>query len=327
VRTLPAFHSLAVTKDIKMTGSIIVSPYAQDDYFMHLDTLTKKMIEMIKERKVNIPSWLVEFTKIPKTSNEEPLMKGDLIKCIIDYPINVISLVFNLDSKSLYKIKTSYINSVIASFITNQNKLDTSSCGIITNKELNNVSLIPIYNYNNNLEIPKVFIINSKHIDSSALINTLFSEYYPFFKDMVRGLNENISAYKKSISLIVENNTSKNISKIILRNIFDRLDLVTSLEEESRLNHGESRIDMVCTQTSINLNAVNRNQEVRDKYEVGETEVFEEIKEEEMVKVIEKKELESDPTKKIRLVVIVILILIVLAVIFLLYYYFKFMRN
>jgi len=144
---------------------------------------------------------------------------------------------------------------------------------------------------------------------------------------MVRGLNENISAYKKSISLIVENNTSKNISKIILRNIFDRLDLVTSLEEESRLNHGESRIDMVCTQTSINLNAVNRNQEVRDKYEVGETEVFEEIKEEEMVKVIEKKELESDPTKKIRLVVIVILILIVLAVIFLLYYYFKFMRN
>ena len=32
------------------------------------------------------------------------------IKELIDFPINIISYVFNLDSKALYKIKVNYIN-------------------------------------------------------------------------------------------------------------------------------------------------------------------------------------------------------------------------
>jgi len=322
IRALPAFHIIAVSEEEKKTGSILVSPYTKDDYFMYIDLLTKKMI---KGGLVKIPEWLADFSKIPESSLKSPLMDSKLIKIIIDFPINVISLVFNLDSKALYKIKSAYINNILVSFITNQARIGIDTTGVVTNKGLSNVSLIPFYSYNNSLDIPRVINLSGKYVDANALVNTLFSEYYPFFKDMARGLNENLSAYKKSIELIVSNNTSKKVSKIILKNIFNKLDIVTSLEEETRLNHGESRIDMVCTQTSINLNAVNRNQEVRDKYEKVAPEMLEEIKEEEMVKVLEEKtKEEDDPTKKIRNVVRIILFLIVVAVIFLIVYYFKY---
>ena len=78
---------------------------------------------------------------------------------------------------------------------------------------------------------------------------------------------ENVSAYKKSMSLIIDNNTSGRDAKVITDILFGLIDNVAGLEEEHRLSFGESRIDMALTQTSINLNAVNHNQEVRNKYE------------------------------------------------------------
>ena len=132
---------------------------------------------------------------------------------------------------------------------------------------------------------------------------------------------ENVSAYKKSMSLIIDNNTSSKDAKGITDVIFGLIDNVASLENEHRLSFGESRIDMALTQTSINLNAVNHNQEVRNKYEkveehykvTGDISLKEEKKEpeKEMVKV----KVEEKPKEKKSHLGTVLLAIFVIAVI------------
>ena len=133
---------------------------------------------------------------------------------------------------------------------------------------------------------------------------------------------ENVSAYKKSMNMIIDNNTSKRDALVISNVIFSAIDNLVSLEEEHRLSFGESRIDMALTQTSINLNAVNHNQEVRNKYEqveehykvIGDINPKEEepVVEKEMVKV--KVEEEAKP-KKGHLGTVILAIFIILVII------------
>ena len=169
--------------------------------------------------------------------------------------------------------------------------------------------------------------MNNKYVYKEVFLNTLFNGYYEFFKDISRGLMENVSAYKKSMSLIIDNNTSGRDAKVITDILFGLIDNVAGLEEEHRLSFGESRIDMALTQTSINLNAVNHNQEVRNKYEkveqhykvTGDISPKDDIGEEkpkspekEMVKV---KVEEAKPVKKGHLGSIILAIIIIAIII------------
>lgn len=329
IKAMPAFHLL--TKE-KLRGSILISSLTKEDNLLSVDTLAKQMVSIIKEREDTIPSWLTDYVHLPATTITSPLVDSKLIKLVIDFPLNVISYTFNLDAKELYKIKNDYINMLLFQFMTNQCRLGLNTYSIISETNPKAVFLCPIYNYNNSLDLPTVFCLNNKHIDSEALINTLFSAYYPFFKDITRGLSENVSAYQKSMELIIDNNTASNNAKIIKANIFKRIDVITSLEEEMRLVKGESRIDMALTQTSINLNAVNRNQEVRNKYEEideyfktspePEKEVEENVaKEKEMVKISVEEEKDPNKGHLNGFILAIIIIILILMISFGVYYY------
>ena len=130
--------------------------------------------------------------------------------------------------------------------------------------------------------------------------------------------------------MIIDNNTSKRDAAFITELIFDAINNIVSLEEEHRLSFGESRIDMALTQTSINLNAVNHNQEVRNKYEqveehykvIGDVNPKEEpVVEKEMVKV--KVEEEKTPKKGHlgSIVLAIFIILVIVAIGFGAYYF------
>ena len=287
INAMPAFHLL--TKE-KLRGSILISSLTLKDEIYTIEDLSKRMVMLIKEEKRAIPTFLANYIHLNASSKSSPLIDTNLIKEIIDFPINIISYVFNLDSKSL-----------------------------------NIINLIPLYNYNNTLEKNESVSLNNKYVDKEVLIDTLYTYYYDFFKDISRGLNENVSAYKKSIGMIIDNNTSSKYAKIITENLFGNIDHLTNEEEEHRLSFGESRIDMALTQTSINLNAVNRNQEVRNKYEESHYKVLlEPPKEESEEKEVNIKVEAEKPPKKTHygsIFLAIFIILIILAIGFAAYYF------
>ena len=301
INAMPAFHLLTQEKQ---RGSILISALNLSDEVYTLEDLSKKIVIMIKEQKLTIPEFLTNYIHLNGNNRNNPIMDMKEIKELIDFPINIISYVFNLDSKALYKIKLNYINYLLGMYVINQNNIELNTYGVYKSKTSNVVCMLPVFNYNKNLEKSSVINLNNKYIDKEAFLNTLFNNYYEFFKDISRGLMENVSAYKKSMNMIIDNNTSKRDAGVITNVIFGAIDSLVSLEEEHRLSFGESRIDMALTQTSINLNAVNHNQEVRNKYEqveehykvIGDINPKEEIAlEPEMVKV--KVEEEVKPKK------------------------------
>ena len=264
INAMPAFHLLTQEK---LRGSILISALNLSDEVYTIEDLSKKIVLMIKENKSTIPEFLLSYIHLGSNSNNSPIMDMKVVKELIDFPINIISYVFNLDSKALYKIKLNYINYLLGMYVINQNNIELNTYGIYKSKTSSIVSMLPAYNYSKTLEKSNIVNLNNKYVDKEVFLNTLFNGYYEFFKDISRGLMENVSAYKKSMSLIIDNNTSGRDAKVITDILFGLIDNVAGLEEEHRLSFGESRIDMALTQTSINLNAVNHNQEVRNKYE------------------------------------------------------------
>ena len=264
INAMPAFHLLTQEK---LRGSILISALNLSDEVYTIEDLSKKIVLMIKENKSTIPEFLLSYIHLGSNSKNSPIMDMKVVKELIDFPINIISYVFNLDSKALYKIKLNYINYLLGIYVINQNNIELNTYGIYKSKTSSIVSMLPAYNYSKTLEKSNIVNLNNKYVDKEVFLNTLFNGYYEFFKDISRGLMENVSAYKKSMSLIIDNNTSGRDAKVITDILFGLIDNVAGLEEEHRLSFGESRIDMALTQTSINLNAVNHNQEVRNKYE------------------------------------------------------------
>lgn len=264
INAMPAFHLLTQEK---LRGSILISALNLSDEVYTIEDLSKKIVLMIKENKSAIPEFLLSYIHLGSNSKNSPIMDMKVVKELIDFPINIISYVFNLDSKALYKIKLNYINYLLGMYVINQNNIELNTYGIYKSKTSSIVSMLPAYNYSKTLEKSNIVNLNNKYVDKEVFLNTLFNGYYEFFKDISRGLMENVSAYKKSMSLIIDNNTSGRDAKVITDILFGLIDNVAGLEEEHRLSFGESRIDMALTQTSINLNAVNHNQEVRNKYE------------------------------------------------------------
>ena len=264
INAMPAFHLLTQEK---LRGSILISALNLSDEVYTIEDLSKKIVLMIKENKSTIPEFLLSYIHLGSNSKNSPIMDMKVVKELIDFPINIISYVFNLDSKALYKIKLNYINYLLGMYVINQNNIELHTYGIYKSKTSSIVSMLPAYNYSKTLEKSNIVNLNNKYVDKEVFLNTLFNGYYEFFKDISRGLMENVSAYKKSMSLIIDNNTSGRDAKVITDILFGLIDNVAGLEEEHRLSFGESRIDMSLTQTSINLNAVNHNQEVRNKYE------------------------------------------------------------
>ena len=217
-------------------------------------------------------------------------------------------------------------------YVINQNNIELNTYGVYKSKTSSIVCMLPIFNYSKNLENGSVVNLNNKYVDKEAFLNTLFNNYYEFFKDISRGLMENVSAYKKSMSMIIDNNTSKRDALAITNVIFSSIDNLVSLEEEHRLSFGESRIDMALTQTSINLNAVNHNQEVRNKYEqveehykvIGDINPKEEetVVEKEMVKVKVEEEVKHKKGHVGTIVLAIFIILVIVAIGFGAYYFF-----
>ena len=316
---IPSSKIFRLVSEDNIKGTINIS-INDDAVQLDLETIMKESIKRAKMNRSLDITWLKKYAMLPINEETSPITNVEQIDDLITTTIEAIRHNFRLTDIEEKKIIKGYVLMLLLDYITGQEYRDFKDYSILVSKD-KRITFAPVYDFNNTLSNKDVIRLNNKYVSKEALIVTLFNKYYSYFKGIARGLNENIDSYKKSIKLIIDNNTTSQYQEIITKNIFSNLDNLMDLENEKKLNFGESRIDMVLTQTSINLNAVNRNQEIRNKYEVLDPNKnsLKEI-EDKMLKITEKKKEKKKISASFIIGVIIGLLVLVGVVIFSIYF-------
>ena len=316
---IPSSKIFRLVSEDNIKGTINIS-INDDAVQLNLETIMKESIKRAKMNRSLDITWLKKYAMLPINEETSPITNVEQIDDLITTTIEAIRHNFRLTDIEEKKIIKGYVLMLLLDYITGQEYRDFKDYSILVSKD-KRITFAPVYDFNNTLSNKDVIRLNNKYVSKEALIVTLFNKYYSYFKGIARGLNENIDSYKKSIKLIIDNNTTSQYQEIITKNIFSNLDNLMDLENEKKLNFGESRIDMVLTQTSINLNAVNRNQEIRNKYEVLDPNKnsLKEI-EDKMLKITEKKKEKKKISASFIIGVIIGLLVLVGVVIFSIYF-------
>ena len=316
---IPSSKIFRLVSEDNIKGTINIS-INDDAVQLDLEIIMKESIKRAKMNRSLDITWLKKYAMLPINEETSPITNVEQIDDLITTTIEAIRHNFRLTDIEEKKIIKGYVLMLLLDYITGQEYRDFKDYSILVSKD-KRITFAPVYDFNNTLSNKDVIRLNNKYVSKEALIVTLFNKYYSYFKGIARGLNENIDSYKKSIKLIIDNNTTSQYQEIITKNIFSNLDNLMDLENEKKLNFGESRIDMVLTQTSINLNAVNRNQEIRNKYEVLDPNKnsLKEI-EDKMLKITEKKKEKKKISASFIIGVIIGLLVLVGVVIFSIYF-------
>ena len=316
---IPSSKIFRLVSEDNIKGTINIS-INDDAIQLNLEIIMKESIKRAKMNRSLDITWLKKYAMLPINEETSPITNVEQIDDLITTTIEAIRHNFRLTDIEEKKIIKGYVLMLLLDYITGQEYRDFKDYSILVSKD-KRITFAPVYDFNNTLSNKDVIRLNNKYVSKEALIVTLFNKYYSYFKGIARGLNENIDSYKKSIKLIIDNNTTSQYQEIITKNIFSNLDNLMDLENEKKLNFGESRIDMVLTQTSINLNAVNRNQEIRNKYEVLDPNKnsLKEI-EDKMLKITEKKKEKKKISASFIIGVIIGLLVLVGVVIFSIYF-------
>ena len=316
---IPSSKIFRLVSEDNIKGTINIS-INDDAIQLNLEIIMKESIKRAKMNRSLDITWLKKYAMLPINEETSPITNVEQIDDLITTTIEAIRHNFRLTDIEEKKIIKGYVLMLLLDYVTGQEYRDFKDYSILVSKD-KRITFAPVYDFNNTLSNKDVIRLNNKYVSKEALIVTLFNKYYSYFKGIARGLNENIDSYKKSIKLIIDNNTTSQYQEIITKNIFSNLDNLMDLENEKKLNFGESRIDMVLTQTSINLNAVNRNQEIRNKYEVLDPNKnsLKEI-EDKMLKITEKKKEKKKISASFIIGVIIGLLVLVGVVIFSIYF-------
>jgi hypothetical protein len=193
-------------------------------------------------------------------------------------------------------------------FISNNSLRGFNTYSIIVNKDLSFKKLAPIYDYNNELTSSNIYLLNNVYIDKSALISTLFSKYYEYIKKITKGLRDNSGLYLESMNLIIKNNIDEVNALSIMHNYKTNVEVIKSLENSHSKEMPENRLDLAMTQTSINLNALNKNQMVHSKYRIIKKEEVNKVEKQEDIKIkVEEEKKESNTFFNIVMVILAII--------------------
>ena len=231
-----------------------------------LDSLVNNLIKLIKEKNITLTSWLKDYFSLPKTDANLLLNSEKDIISVIEMTINTLGILFRLSNEELENFKKDYIKMIYFDLISNNVNRSFNTYSIITTSEMKFKRLAPIYDYNNDLDSNSYYILNNQYIDKNAIISCLYHKYYSYIKKISKGIVDNYNIYMESIKLIIDNNINGIYSKQIISNYKINIDTIKSLESIHSKNYSESKLDIAMTQTSINLNALNKNQMVHSKY-------------------------------------------------------------
>lgn len=297
-----------IETDTNMCGVVNISVKDQSEQQIGLDMLINKVIKLIKERTIDLNPWLKSYFSLPIGDKTFVVNSEADVVSTIEMGIRSICLLFKLNDEQLENLKTDYIKMILFDFISNNSLRGFNTYSIIVNKDLSFKKLAPVYDYNNELTTSNVYLLNNVYIDKSALISTLFSKYYEYIKKITKGLRDNSGLYLESMNLIIKNNIDEVNALSIMHNYKTNVEVIKSLENSHSKEMPENRLDLAMTQTSINLNALNKNQMVHSKYRIIKKEEVNKVEKQEDIKIkVEEEKKESNTFFNIVMVILAII--------------------
>lgn len=297
-----------IETDTNMCGVVNISVKDQSEQQIGLDMLVNKVIKLIKERTIDLNPWLKSYFSLPIGDKTYVVNSEADIVSAIEMGIRSICLLFKLNDEQLENLKTDYIKMILFDFISNNSLRGFNTYSIIVNKDLSFKKLAPVYDYNNELTSSNIYLLNNVYIDKSALISTLFSKYYEYIKKITKGLRDNSGLYLESMNLIIKNNIDEVNALSIMHNYKTNVEIVKSLENSHSKEMPENRLDLAMTQTSINLNALNKNQMVHSKYRIIKKEEVNKVEKQEDIKIkVEEEKKESNTFFNVVMVILAII--------------------
>jgi len=255
-----------VVTDDNSFGIVNINTKEKDENQINLDSLVNNLIKLIKEKNVTVTSWLKDYFSLPKTDANLLLNSEKDVISVIEMTINTLSILFRLSKDEIEKLRTDYIKMIFFDLISNNSNRSFNTYSVLATSKMNFIKLAPIYDYNNELDNNSYYILNNQYIDKNAIVSCLFHKYYHYIKTISKGLTDNYSIYMESINLIIDNNINGIYANQIKDNYKANIDTIKSLENIHSKNYSQSKLDIAMTQTSINLNALNKNQMVHSKY-------------------------------------------------------------
>ncbi len=286
---IPSSRVYHLEADNKEKGIINIGVKKSNEQQISIDKLFERIINLLKTRNMDMNDWMKDYLSIPKSDDNNYVTSEKDIISAIEIGINVIKSFFKLNENEVNKLKRNYIQMILFDLLTNNVVRSFNSYSILLDYTGNFTRFAPIYDYNNDIEAKKYYALNNVFIDRTCILSILYKNYYSYIRELSRGLMENYSAYLDSINLIIDSNMIC-YSDVVKKNININIDVLKSLELIHEEQIGESKLDIAMTQTSINLTAVNNNQQVHQKYDnLIKDNVEEKCEEEVKIKVEPKK--------------------------------------
>ena len=278
---------------------------------INLDELVNKLISYLKASKFSLTPWLNDYFSLPKTSSMDVIHNENEINSVIEMGINTIITILRLSPKQIEDLKNAYFRMIFFDLLTNNTYRAFNNYSVLITENATYSRLAPIYDYNNDLEVNNYYLLNNIYIEKNAILSLLYRKYYEYIKNISRGLTENYSLYLESINLIIENNTDKEYVNVIKDRFKSNLDTIKTLELVHSRSHNENKLDIAMTQTSINLNALNRNQLIQSKYNVKKkSEPIKVVDKDEVKVIVETQKKPSNVGKNIFLIILGIILVL-----------------
>ena len=249
-----------------INGIVNIGTKEVNENQIQLDSLVNNLIKLIKQKNITLTSWLKDYFSLPKTDANLLLNSEKDIISVIEMTINTLGILFRLNTEEQESFRREYLKMIFFDLISNNVNRSFNTYSVITTSELKYKRLSPIYDYNNDLDNNTYYILNNQYIDKNAIMSCLYHKYYSYIKKISKGITDNYNLYIESIGLIIDNNINGIYANQVKDNYKSNINTIKSLESMHSKNYSESKLDIAMTQTSINLNALNKNQMVHSKY-------------------------------------------------------------
>ena len=297
--------------DTKIRGIINIDVTKEDEQEIRVDKLFDHVINLIKNGTITNKEFLEKYFKALKSDANNLISDEINIKSTIEIFIYIMDLYFKFNEKEKNNLIKSYIRMIYFDLISGNTFRNFDTYSILLDKDNKFKRFAPIYDFNNEIKVDKYYVLNEVFINKDTLFKVIYKNYYPYIKEISRGLFENHKTYVESINLIINSNIDDELAKIVKKNYMNNLDTIKSLESIHQENFGETKLDSNMTKTSINLSAINNNQVVRQKY--GNYNRKLEQMEEEHIKISVEKPKKKSNTKSIIVFIVSILLLVGIA--------------
>lgn len=237
-----------------------------------LNKIIKKLYQKIQSGELKDDVFVNGLNSIQQSSFGNPITDEKEIKKVVDVALYAISKSFvTMTAADFIKCKKNYLQMILFDYIVGQTKRTFDSYSVVVDKESGAASFGGMTSFDCSPmpnQQSSEYVLNTSVVNRVALINTIYKNYYSEIAEFSRMISTFLNDYKKSIELIIKNNSQGEYTNI-LSTINANVDFLSALESQYHVEG--NKIESTQTNIGIQLKAKKNNNDVLAKYPEVET--------------------------------------------------------